>query len=281
MPDSPRFSEDDINAIFQEAIRAQEEARGLGRRDGLSLDELHEIGAELGISPEFITRAAAARRTPITAKPDGTLLGIPVSLERVVALPRQLTEDEWARLVADLRETFEARGKVSQDGPLRQWNNGNLSAMLEPAADGWQLRLRTLRGNTAPMFGMSGIFAAMSLLITTVLLAKDLPQDPSKYVLGAFFLLAGLAIAGYQWVATTRWHAQRTNQIDALARRVSAMVAEAEPLASGESSRAEVAEANASVEQQTKTSTSRIDPSLIDTPEGERSRENGSQRARG
>ena len=281
MPDSPRFSEDDINAIFQEAIRAQEEARGLGRRDGLSLDELHEIGAELGISPEFITRAAAARRTPITAKPDRRIIGIPISVERVVELPRAITDDEWGRIVADLRQTFDARGKVSEAGTLRQWTNGNLSAMLEPSDDGWQLRLRTLKGSAAPRIGVSGALALFGALLLTLLYFKTNPQDPSKYVFGFMYFVAAAGLAGFTAASTKAWHRERSEQMDALARRVSAMVVGAEPVASGESSRAEVAEANASVEQQTKTSTSRIDPSLIDTPEGERSRENGSQRARG
>src|SRR6185369_2512687 len=55
-------------------------------------------------------------------------------------------EDEWDRLVVDLRETFDARGTIRSDGSLKQWTNGNLQALLEPTATGHRLRLRTVMG---------------------------------------------------------------------------------------------------------------------------------------
>jgi DNA-3-methyladenine glycosylase II len=37
-----------------------------------------------------------------------------------------LSDDQWDRLVVDLRETFNAAGIVGREGSLRQWRNGNL-----------------------------------------------------------------------------------------------------------------------------------------------------------
>lgn len=230
MPQNSHYSEDDVSAIFQAAIKAQEEAhRKRGRRDGLTLAELKDIGAELGITPEFIERAAAARKAEITAKPDKKILGVPVSVERVLSLPRELTDDEWGMLVADLRDTFSARGSVSQEGTLRQWTNGNLSAMTEPTpGNGWQLRLRTRKGNAESGFFLGGMFAAFGVLITVLLLLKDLPQDPSKYAFGGFFLLVALASFAFSSVTLPRWHRERSEQMEQIAGRVSAMVGEAQ-----------------------------------------------------
>jgi hypothetical protein len=226
MPDETHFSEDDVAAIFQSAIQAQEEARNrLGRREGLTLDELKEIGADLGITPDFIERAAAARKARVTAKPDQKILGIPVSVERVLALPRPLTDDEWGLLVADLRDTFAARGAVENHGSLRQWTNGNLSAMIEPATGGgYQLRLRTLKGNAEGGLVMGGMFAVFGILLTVLLLLKDLPQDPSKYAFAAFFLVIALGTFAFTATTVPRWHRERSRQMDLIAGRVSAMV---------------------------------------------------------
>ena len=199
----------------------------VGRHDGLTLDELKEIGGELGITPEFIERAAAARKATISASPDEKMLGIPVSVERILPLPRDLTENEWGLLVADLRDTFKARGTVSSEGSLRQWANGNLTGSVEPTrAGGYQLRLRTMKGNAATGLSLSAMFAVFGLLITTLLLLKDLPQDPSKYALGAFFGLVALGAFLTTAITVPRWHRERCRQMDEIAARVSAMVYE-------------------------------------------------------
>jgi hypothetical protein len=49
--------------------------------------------------------------------------------------------------VVDLRETFDARGTVRQDGSLREWTNGNLHVLLEPAANGHRVRFGTVKGD--------------------------------------------------------------------------------------------------------------------------------------
>ncbi len=226
MPNNSHYSEDDVSAIFQAAIKAQEEAHlKRGRRDGLTLDELKDIGAELGITPEFIERAAAARKARVSAKPDEKILGIPVSVERILALPRQLTDDEWGLLVADLRHTFAARGSVSQEGALKQWTNGNLSAMIEPTpGNGWQLRLRTRKGDAEGGFIAGGAIGAFGVLLMVLLLLKDLPQDPSKFAFAGFFLLLAVAAFAYSSITLPRWHRQRSEQMDQITGRVSAMI---------------------------------------------------------
>jgi hypothetical protein len=66
--------------------------------------------------------------------------GLPIGVGRTVELDRPRSDSDWERLVADLRETFEARGMVRYDGPFRQWTNGNLQALIEPTPSGHRLR---------------------------------------------------------------------------------------------------------------------------------------------
>ena len=89
----------------------------------------------------------SAQRFKPARQPTRKLLGLPLGVAQTVEFDRKLTDQEWERIVADLRETFEAPGVVRQQGSLRQWTNGNLQALLEPTATGQRLRMRTVKGN--------------------------------------------------------------------------------------------------------------------------------------
>ena len=138
-----QYNEQEVAAIFEHAAAGQEAAqRQLPRGGGLSLVELEQIGKEAGITPEYIARAAAAIERTGPIPPPTTYFGFPVSVARTVDLPGPLSDQEWDRLVADLRETFQATGEVRSEGSLRQWRNGNLHALIEPTDSGHRLSLR-------------------------------------------------------------------------------------------------------------------------------------------
>ncbi len=142
-----RFNEDEAADIFRMAAEADQTApRRLAPGTGMTLRDLQEIGQEAGIPPELVARAAATLGQARVAAPR-KFLGLPIGVARSVELHRRLTEQEWERLVVDLRETFNARGNVRTDGSFRQWTNGNLQALIEPTATGHRLRLRTVHGN--------------------------------------------------------------------------------------------------------------------------------------
>ncbi len=141
-----RFNEDEVAAIFERATLEQPSPQHqLPSGEGLTLAELHEIGRQVGVAPEVVSRAAAALTqagTPTSRK----LLGLPIGVGRTVDLDRKLSADEWDRLIVDLRETFDARGTTRQDGSFRQWTNGNLQVLVEPTPNGQRIRMRTTNG---------------------------------------------------------------------------------------------------------------------------------------
>ncbi len=149
MTEKRHYTEAEISAIFEHAINGQEAARqDLPNPEGLTLDELKKIGSELGITDEYIAQAAAKLDTvKPTARQDASVLGVPYAVERIIQLPRAITDREWDHLIVDLRETFEAKGKIERNGSLRQWTNGNLQALIEPSGSGYRLRLRTRKGS--------------------------------------------------------------------------------------------------------------------------------------
>src|SRR5471030_625702 len=166
-----RFNEDEVAAIFKQATEAQQTPqRQLPSGEGLTLAEIQEIGRQVGIAPELVVRAANSL-TAAGTETSRAMLGLTIGVGRTIDLNRKLTEDEWDRLVVDLRETFDARGTVKQEGSFRQWTNGNLQALLEPTPTGQRVRLRTVKANARAWIsgglataGIAGILAVAAML---------------------------------------------------------------------------------------------------------------------
>ena len=149
MSSKRRYTEKEIAQIFEEATRAQNETdEKRGALQGLSLEELKQIGASTGIDPKHIARAAAGLYKQPHVFPVKKHLGIPIGVSRSIELPNTFSDQDWEQLVVDLRRTFKAKGKTKQEGALREWSNGNLQALVEPTPAGYQLRLETKKGNT-------------------------------------------------------------------------------------------------------------------------------------
>lgn len=164
-----RYNEDEVATIFERAVEAQQAVRRQlpSSGDGMSLADLRAIGNEVGIPPELVDQAA------LSVDQQGrdatrTFLGLPLGVGRTVELGRKLTDDEWDRLVVDLRETFEARGTVRADGSLKQWTNGNLQALLEPTPTGHRLRLRTLMGSARGLMSGGLVLVGVSAVLGVV-----------------------------------------------------------------------------------------------------------------
>ena len=237
MTSDRRYDEAEIAAIFEHAAEAERSARRkISGSDGLTLAELQEIGREVGITSENIARAAnlVGGANPPERLP--TTLGLPTRVARTVTLPRALTDEEWDRLVGDLRETFHARGEVRREGSLRQWTNGNLQALLEPDESGYRLRFRTFHemGRNGLLGGLG---AAAFVLVTILIVAVTgrLSFSPDSLFLAAMGAV-GLLLAGINVGRIRRWAAERERQMTEVAERVSQMLerdtaAEAERLA--------------------------------------------------
>lgn len=222
------YSEDEVAAIFERAAEAQKSARRLlPPGDGMSLAELEEIGRDVGIPPELVARAA--RSLDQVGRPASrTFLGLPIGVGRTVDLGRRLSEEEWERLVVDLRETFDARGRVRYDGPFRQWTNGNLQALLEPTATGHRLRLQTVKGDARGlMAGGLGLLGAAAATLIAMAITGGLSGAGSLTGVG-FMSLMGLGLFGIGALRLPGWARTRRRQMEAVASRL-ALAAMSQP----------------------------------------------------
>jgi len=211
-----RFSEDEAAEIFARAAEAEQPGRPpTAPREGMTLAQLQDIGQEVGIAPELVARAA--RSVALAPRPPRRFLGLPIGVGRTVDLGRRLSDEDWERLVIDLRETFDARGTVRTDGSLRQWTNGNLQALLEPTATGHRLRLKTTNGAAAVWMRTGLMMSGFSALLAGVAL---IGSQAAGRLTGAGFLAVvgvGMFVAGA--LRLPGWAKRRQQQMDALADR--------------------------------------------------------------
>jgi hypothetical protein len=213
-----RFNEDEVAAIFAQATEAhQSHQRQLPSGEGMTLAELQEIGREVGIAPELVAMAAKSLDqlgSPTSRK----FLGLPIGVGRTIELDRKLSDAEWEQIVVDLRETFDARGSVKQEGSFRQWTNGNLQALVEPTPTGHRIRLRTMKGDSRALMtgglAMLGVTAAMS--IAAMLSGASGASVASIAQLGV--VGAGMFAVGA--FRLPRWARLRRQQMEELAARL-------------------------------------------------------------
>ncbi len=218
-----RFDEREIALIFEQANAAQESRAVVAQQaHGLTLEQLHEIGHDVGISAEHITRAAGAvERGDLVPTQRRTWLGLPVGVSRTIEFHRPVSDDEWTSLVATLRETFDARGKVTTEGPFRQWHNGNLQALLEPTANGHRLRLTTRKGDAGVRVAMGAGYLALAALVAALVSVGAVSDKAS---VGALILsLVGVGSLASAYIGLPRWASVRASQMEAIAAHTAEM----------------------------------------------------------
>lgn len=213
-----RYSDDEVSEIF---AAATEGARGsaVQRRsdEGLTLADLQQIGAQVGLAPDTVAQAALALELrPQSASQ--SFLGLPIGVESSITLNRWMTDEEWENLVGELRAVFHAKGKVGVSGAFREWSNGNLRALLEPVENGHRLHLSTLKGSVRPLMGFGAALVGTATVVAAILVFSG------HLDVGALIGISMLAASGLGLIATSAlrlkgWARRRAEQLEAIATR--------------------------------------------------------------
>lgn len=147
MPDKV-FSEDEIQLIIKRAAELQhEENKSSAKKEqGLTMDELLQIGDEAGLDMDFIKTAALEYREKNITRRSG-LTDTHIFEEREINTEAYL-DDIWNEVTTDLKhhvggETF---GKTKEDYSKKEWVNTSLSgietvASLSKRENGVRLRV--------------------------------------------------------------------------------------------------------------------------------------------
>jgi hypothetical protein len=221
-----QYNDEEVAAIFERASEAEHAGLPISAEGkGLTLAALHDIGREVGISPESISLAARSldQSGRLASR---TFMGLPIGVGRTVEFDRPLSDSDWEGLVADLRTTFEARGTVRYDGPFRQWTNGNLQALVEPTPNGHRLRLQTVKGDSRAMMTAGAVALGGATATLIAVTAAGSLNTPGTVTGVGFMTLMGLGMFAAGALRVSGWARRRKTQIEAVVARLASSLKE-------------------------------------------------------
>lgn len=223
----PRYNEEQVREIFE--LAAKEEGSNLpasSAAEGLTLAEMQSIALEVGFAPELIARAASVVETRGPQQWRKSW-GMPTEVGMSVPLQRAPTDLEWEQLVAELRTTFGAKGKISTYGSLREWRNGNLHASVEPTENGYRLRLGTRKGSakSVNVLGAAGIAVSYGLIASLAVSGNLIAATAPDILLGPIAIgTMGIGALASNWFRLARWAERREEQMNHIAARIRAIL---------------------------------------------------------
>lgn len=218
-----KYSENEVRRIFALATREKPaEPPPSTPTEGLTIAELQSIAREVGVEPSAVAAAVASLDSALPQSARNSL-GMPVEVGRVVALTRAPSDEEWERLVAELRMTFKARGRVSLEGGARTWTNGNLFAIVEPAASGYRLRLGTRKGNARTLNILGGASLATGIIAfgSAAIGGGAYQTMVAPMALG----VAGFGALLANWLRLPQWAKDREDQMTRIAATMTSIMA--------------------------------------------------------
>ncbi len=211
------FTEDEARQIFARAAERQHavEARG----EGLSVEELQEIGLSAGLDPEHVAAAVAELRAGPPHEPE-RVAGADVAPRRSRVLPGAVSDETWGQMVGRFRRTFGAAGITTEFGRVREWTSGetsNLRVLAEPVEDGTRVTIESRRDDASQAAWMGPAFGTgATLFFLAIGAATGKLSDPVMWVF--IVLFASLAVLGGVWGRRSirGWSETRQSQFDTL-----------------------------------------------------------------
>jgi hypothetical protein len=201
LPNSSRYSEQEMALILKRAAELQEGSDGRGTTRTLA--EINEIAAEVGIDRSFIAEAVAELQRPSVR---AGWLGAPTRFHAEQSVPSKLTSGEISELLDQARSELGLHGEVHQVFDGVEWRGrtglGMSILTLGPRGAGTRIALTTERLDQAVAIGLgSGVIGLLTAL-GGVAIAINVTDN----ALLASAMVAASAIGGTVVSARVLWH---------------------------------------------------------------------------
>jgi hypothetical protein len=207
-----------ITALLRRAMELQQTGASQNG-GGLSLDEIRQIAADVGIAPYYIDTAAAEHSGSATG-----VLGGPAAHELGRVITGSVDDEAWEAMVREARHNFGQAGTVSQLGATREWTTSErelVSMHMAVTSRNGQTRIQL----TERFEGAAGLYyfagTAFSAIALSVL-ASLLP-----FSAGVEWGVGGGALLGTVATMRTmfgRWSRRQGNKVGELMDRLEGMV---------------------------------------------------------
>lgn len=176
-PPSRRYGDEAVRRLLELATKLQEEEAGHGRgkhHDGLTLAQIQEAAAEVGIDPMFVQRAAARMDLSGTSEPEvwwAWLAGTPLTIRTERVVPGEIAVEDFRQVPTemDAKHTLLGPGSVATTGRTLTWKSaeeGNRSIHVAVSSRMGETRINTseeLHSVADNLFG--GVVGAGGLVV--------------------------------------------------------------------------------------------------------------------
>lgn len=182
-----RYSEEEVRLILKKAMDPALEGNPFHPGDrGLTLAELQDIAAEVGIDPKRI-QLAASEVGPAMQAPPNPFVGVPTTIQFESTLQGvTLTEGLEHEVVALIRSVLGRQGLISRDGDAFEWKArdamGGRYVSITPTHEG--VRLRILGNYRDGVMSILGGVGGVTFVGTSAILSS-LALGPAGILLGA------------------------------------------------------------------------------------------------
>lgn len=217
---SRTYSQDEVREIIRRAAETTAERERLQSDDsGLSIDDLADLATATGIDPQIMIDAARSLDRHVEEPFEKRHMGVKISAAHAFRVEGPFSEEDWQALVADCRSTFGAKGHVNETSGLREWSNGNLHVLVEPAGKDTIIRMRTHRGSAQSMLngGLAMSIAVFVMMFSSLAEGRALTDlfGLAMLLIAAIFAIGAVVVSGLR-----NWSRTRKSQMEALGLRV-------------------------------------------------------------
>ena len=144
MPGERLYTEKEISKILEKAGEKQAN-QGAQETHGLTLAELKQIAADVGLDPALVASVASELDASPARSSWFSQLGVPtkINVERII--PGKVSEDDWPEIVRLLEESLGIIGASGQIGKSLEWTHTSkfvqYRVSFHPVKDGTKVRV--------------------------------------------------------------------------------------------------------------------------------------------
>ncbi len=205
--DRRKYREPEVKQIVKRA--AEKQAVAPTEDSALTVGGIEQIAAEVGIPPERVRQAVGSLQTDAGGPKRGGIFGLSPKIELQRVIDAEVSQDEYATLLAEIRVTFGEAGRLNETlGRSLSWNSLSFQNSFEGAGRLIHISVNPKAGKTRVSVTESvgahpGLLVVAGGTLTAVAAAAVLTFT------GASGILAGAVVAGVfssAYYAARKWY---------------------------------------------------------------------------
>jgi hypothetical protein len=216
------YSEAEFVRILRMAAELQNRSTGEAASEKLTLAEIEEIAAEVGIAPQHVA-AAAALVTTEAGEQWVSWLAVPVQGRLSRVLPGSVSEEGWQEIVAVIRQTLEHTGQHSFVPGALEWVHVDEGSVVRVEVSGSEDRSHVQI--SADHRQAAALYLSVSPVLGAAASVVPIAAFGWGDVVAPWLLFGGGAGIGFTvgWVSlratTARWQRRLRGMLQTLAER--------------------------------------------------------------